>query len=103
KTAGEMTAVAKRMTAKVLAQTALTPDDIFVDVSIRALAADTESLVKMAIDGIRMIADDPTMKGVHISGAISNLVQQLPAKTASGDDLKSLLERAFMTLAVPRG
>jgi cobalamin-dependent methionine synthase I len=103
KTAGELAAVAKRMTMKLLAETALTPDDIFVDVSIRALAADTEGLVKMAVDGIQMIAGDPTMKGVHISGALSNLTQQLPAKMPSGDDLKGLLERAFLTLTVPRG
>jgi cobalamin-dependent methionine synthase I len=103
KTAAELAAVAKRMTAKVLAETPLTPDDIFIDVSIRALAADTEGLVRMGIDGIRSIGSDPAMKGVHISGAISNLTQQLPAKTAGGEDLKSLLERAFLTLTVPHG
>jgi len=103
KTAGEVVAVAKRMTAKVLAETALTPNDIFVDISIRALAADTEGLVKMAVDGIRMIGSDPAMKGVHISGALSNLTQQLPAKTTSGEDFKSLLERAFLTLTMPYG
>lgn len=103
KTAAELAAVAKRMTQKLLAATALKPDDIFLDVSIRALAADTEGLTRMAVEGIRMIGEDAAMKGVHISGAISNLSQQLPAKTASGDDLKSLLERAFLTLTVPHG
>lgn len=103
KTADEVAAVAKRMSTKLLAETALAPDDIFVDVSIRALAADTEGLVKMTVDAIRMIGRDPVMQGVHISGALSNLTQQLPAKTASGDDLKGLLERAFLTLTVPYG
>lgn len=103
KTAAELAAVAKRMTARLLAETALKPDDIFINVSIRALAADTEGLTRMAVEGIRMIGADAAMKGVHISGAISNLTQQLPAKTASGEDLKSLLERAFLTLTVPHG
>jgi cobalamin-dependent methionine synthase I len=96
-------AVAKRMTARLFAETALAPDDIFIDVSIRALAADTEGLTKMAVDAIRIIGGDADCKGVHISGAISNLTQQLPAKTAGGDDLKGLLERAFLTLTVPHG
>jgi len=103
KTADDVAAVAGRMTARLLAETALTPDDLFVDVSIRALAADTEGLVRMAIDAIRMIGTDPAMAGVHISGAISNLTQQLPARTASGEDFKGLLERAFLTLTVPHG
>lgn len=103
KSATDVLAVAKRMTSRLLTETALKPGHIFIDVSIRALAADTEGLIKMAVDGIRMIGVDPVMKGVHISGAISNLTQQLPAKTSSGEDFKNLLERAFLTLTVPYG
>lgn len=103
KTAAEVAAVAKRMTQRVLAETASKPDDIFIDVSIRALAADTEGLVRMAVDAIRMIGEDAAMAGVHICGAISNLTQQLPAKTAAGENLKNLLQRAFLTLTVPYG
>lgn len=103
KTATDVVGVARRMTARLLAETTLQPDDVFVDVSIRAMAADTEGLTKMAVDAIRMIGSDPSMRGVHISGAISNLTQQLPAKTAGGEDLKGLLERAFLTLTVPYG
>ena len=103
KTAADVVAVAARMTEKLFAETALKPDDIFIDVSIRALAADTEGLTKMAVEGIRTIGSDAAMKGVHISGAISNLTQQLPAKTTSGEDFKSLLERAFLTLTAPHG
>lgn len=103
KTAADVVAVAKRMTKKLFAETTLKPDDIFIDVSIRAIAADTEGLTKMAVDAIRIIGGDPAMMGVHISGAISNLTQQLPAKTTGGEDFKSLLERAFLALTVPHG
>jgi len=103
KTAAEVVAAAKRMSERLFAETALTPEDIFIDVSIRALAADTEGLTMMAIEAIRAIGCDPAMKGVHISGAISNLTQQLPARTASMADFKDLLQRAFLTLTVPYG
>lgn len=103
KTATEVIAAAKRMTERLLSETALKPEDIFIDVSIRALAADTEGLTRMAVEAIRAIGGDPAMKGVHISGAISNLTQQLPARTASASDFKGLLERAFLTLTVPYG
>lgn len=103
KTADDVVGVAKRMTARLLEETALKPDDIYVDVSIRAVAADTEGLTRMTIDAIRRIGADPALQGVHISGAISNLTQQLPSKTAAGEDFKSLLERAFLTLTVPYG
>lgn len=103
KTAAEVVAAAKRMTDRLLAESLLKPDDIFIDVSIRALAADTEGLTRMAVEAIRVIGGDPAMKGVHISGAISNLTQQLPARTAGTADFKGLLERAFLTLTVPYG
>ena len=78
-------------------------DDFIVDVSIATLAADTEGLIKMALDGIRLVHDDPEMAGAHIMGGLSNLPQHLPAKAADGSDLRFQLECAFLTLAMPMG
>ncbi|NNN19290.1 MAG: dihydropteroate synthase [Acidimicrobiaceae bacterium] len=99
----EVAQVAKRMTEKLISRHGLSADDIFVDVSISALSSDTEGLLQMAIEGIKAISGDPMMSGVHLSGGLSNIVQQLPPKAADGSDLKSQIERAFLTLAMPYG
>jgi cobalamin-dependent methionine synthase I len=78
-------------------------DDFFVDVSISTLAADTEGLIRMALDAVRLVHDDPDLKGVHIMGGLSNLPQHLPAKAVDGSDLKHQLECAFLTVAMPFG
>lgn len=103
KFSAEVAQVAKRMTERIVAGYGLSTDDIFIDVSISALAADTEGLVQMAIDGIRAIGDDPEMAGVHLMGGLTNIGQQLPAKGPDGSDLKSQVERAFLTLTMPHG
>ncbi len=103
KFSAEVALVAKRMTEKLISGHGLSADDIFVDVSISALSSDTEGLLHMAIEGIKAISNDPSMRGVHLSGGLSNIVQQLPAKAADGSDLKSQIERAFITLAMPYG
>jgi hypothetical protein len=41
----------------------------------------------------------PELKGIHTSGGLSNIAQQLPPKAADGSDLKQQLECAFLTLA----
>jgi cobalamin-dependent methionine synthase I len=78
-------------------------DDFFIDVSICTLAADTEGLIRMALDGIRLVHGDVSLKGAHIMGGLSNLPQHLPAKAVDGSDLKHQLECAFLTVAMPMG
>jgi 5-methyltetrahydrofolate--homocysteine methyltransferase len=78
-------------------------DDIFIDMSVSAIIADTEGLNRATVDAIRMIGADPELKGVHMMGGLSNIGQQLPPKAADGSDLKHCLENAFLTLTVPHG
>jgi 5-methyltetrahydrofolate--homocysteine methyltransferase len=78
-------------------------DDIFVDMSVGAVVADTEGLSRATLDAIRLIGRDPELVGVHMMGGLSNIGQQLPPKAADGSDLKHGLESAFLTLAVPHG
>jgi len=78
-------------------------DDFLIDVSVATLAADAEGLIKMALDGIRLVGADPALKGVHIMGGLSNLSQHLPDKALDGSDLKHQLECAFLTVAMPLG
>jgi cobalamin-dependent methionine synthase I len=96
--------VARRMAKRLLAGGYVgSNDDFIVDVSVATLAADTEGLIKMALDGIRLVHEDADLAGVHIMGGLSNLPQHLPAKAADGSDLKFQLECAFLTVAMPTG
>jgi cobalamin-dependent methionine synthase I len=99
----EVHEVARRKVRKLVDAYGLRNDDFFVDVSIATLAADTEGLIKMALDGIRLVRQDPELAGVHIMGGLSNLPQHLPDKAADGSDLKLQLECAFLTVAMPTG
>lgn len=103
KTADEIYATAKRAALRLQRDYGMPLDDIFIDMSVSAIIADTESLNRGTIDAIRLIGSDPELKGVHMMGGLSNIGQQLPPKAADGSDLKHALENAFLTLTAPHG
>ncbi|MBI4987705.1 MAG: dihydropteroate synthase [Rhodocyclales bacterium] len=103
KTADEIYATAKRAALRLQRDYGMPLDDIFIDMSVSAIIADTESLNRGTIDAIRLIGGDPELKGVHMMGGLSNIGQQLPPKAADGSDLKHALENAFLTLTAPHG
>jgi 5-methyltetrahydrofolate--homocysteine methyltransferase len=78
-------------------------DDIFIDISISAVIADTTGLHRATLEAIRTLRGDPALQGIHIMGGLTNIGQQMPPKAADGSDLKLALECAFLTLAVPLG
>lgn len=104
RTADEVYDTARRMTERLLAGNfGLTPDDLYIDVSVGPVAADLEGLTRMAVSAIRRIGTCPKLKGVHLSVGLTNLSIMLPAKTPDGQPLKELLESAFLTETVPYG
>ncbi len=104
KTADEVFDTARRMSLKLLhGGFGLTPDDIYIDVSVGPVAADMEGLTRMAIQAIRKIGAAPELKGVHMSVGLSNISIMVPAKASDGSPLKLLLESAFLTNTVPYG
>ena len=103
KSGADIAATAKRSARRLVGDHGLKLGDIFVDISVSALVADTTGMVRAALDGIRAIGSDPELQGINISGGLSNIGQQLPPKAADGSDLKEQLECAFLTLAVPCG
>lgn len=103
KTGAEIAATAKRAALRLAREHGLALDDVIVDVSISALIADTAGMNREALAAIGLIGSDPELKGIHISGGLSNIAQQLPPKAADGSDLKLQLECAFLTLARPLG
>lgn len=95
--------VTRRMTDKLKQDYGLKNQDCIVDISVSAIAADFEGLTLMALDGTRLIRQDPDLAGIHISGGLSNIAQQMPPTAANGEPLGRQLENAFLTLAVPLG
>ncbi len=103
KTADEIYATARRGALRLVREHGLQLDDVFIDMSVSAIIADTEGLNASTLEAIRRIGADPELRGVHMMGGLSNIGQQLPPKAADGSDLKHALECAFLTLAVPHG
>lgn len=103
RTSAEIAGTAKRCVLRLAGEHAVAPDDIIVDVTVSALVADTIGLNRAALEAIAAIGADPELKGIHISGGMTNIGQHLPAKAADGSDLRRQLERAFVTLAMPLG
>lgn len=104
RTAEEVHATARRMVERILnSYDILAPDDLFIDVSVCPIAADTEGLIPMAVNAIRLIGADPYFAGVHMSVGLSNISIMIPSRTKDGLPLKELLESAFLTNTVPYG
>lgn len=103
RTAADIAATARRAALRLQREHDMALDDIIIDLSISAIVADTQGLNRSTLEAVRLIGSDPELKGVHMMGGLSNIGQQLPAKAADGSDLKSGLENAFLTLAVPYG
>ena len=103
KTADEIYSTSRRCVLRLCEDYGMKMDDIFLDMSISAIIADTEALNRNTIDAIKMVGEDPDLAGIHMMGGLSNIGQQLPAKAADGSDLKHSLECAFLTIAVPYG
>jgi 5-methyltetrahydrofolate--homocysteine methyltransferase len=103
KTADEIASTAKRAALRLQSDYGMALDDVYIDVSVSAVVADTNGLHRATLEAVRMLHDDPQLKGLHIMGGLTNIGQQLPPKAADGSDLKLSLECAFLTLAVPLG
>lgn len=103
KAADEIYSTARRAALRLCREYGMQMGDIFVDMSVSAIIADTEGLNRGTLDAVGRIGADPDLRGIHMMGGLSNIGQQMPPKAVDGSDLKHSLENAFLTLAVPRG
>lgn len=104
KTAQDKHTVTKRMVNKLLhADSDLSLDDLIIDVAINTLSSDTEGLTRNTIECVKLIRSDPDLKGIHMSGGLSNLTAQLPEREIGGQQMKLQLESAFLTHVVSNG
>jgi 5-methyltetrahydrofolate--homocysteine methyltransferase len=80
-----------------------TNDQCILDPGIMPIASDTQGNFKRLMDSIRLIHQDPDLKGVNMSVGLSNFTVMLPSTRADGSPVKGPLESAFLTLAMPFG
>lgn len=103
-TAEEIAQTAKRLVNRILNEVGgFTPDDLLIDVSLFPIASDTEGRTRRALEAIRLIGNDPDLRGVHLLVGLSNLGILLPKLALDGSRLSVKLESAFLTLAMPHG
>ena len=78
-------------------------EDLIIDPGIGPIGADMEGITKRVLDSIERLKNDPAFKGCHFSVGLSNFTVMLPPKRANGRAVKTPLQNAFLTKAMPLG
>jgi cobalamin-dependent methionine synthase I len=103
-TAEQTHATAKSMVAAARERIEhLTNDQIILDPGIMPISSDKTGNFKRLMDAIKLIHQDSDLDGVNMSVGLSNFTAMLPFKKADGSPVKSPLESAFLTMAMPMG
>ncbi len=72
-------------------------DQIIIDPGLAPVGADTYGLVNIGLDAMRLIRQDPDLKGVHLIVGLSNFAWGTPKEA------REELEKAYLTLATAAG
>lgn len=72
-------------------------DQIIIDPGLAPVGADTYGLVNIGLDTMRLISQDPDLKGVHIAVGLSNFAWGTPKH------VRDYLEKAYLTLGMELG
>ncbi len=103
-TAEESYEAAKSLVKKFLdACPGATIDDVILDPGIAPIGTDSEDNIHRLLAAMEMIHGDETFAGFHASVGLSNFTVMLPPKRPDGIRVKSTLESAFLTKAMPLG
>jgi cobalamin-dependent methionine synthase I len=78
-------------------------DQLILDPGIMPIGSDSKGDFKRLMNALTMIHQDSDLTGINISVGLSNFTQMLPAKKPDGSAVKSPLESAFLTMAMPLG
>ena len=104
RTAEEVHETAKSMvdiTRKYIKQ--VTNDQIILDPGITPIGSDSKGDFKRLMGALKLIHEDKDLAGINMSVGLSNFTQMLLSKRADGSPVKSPLESAFLTMAMPLG
>ncbi|MBN2356870.1 dihydropteroate synthase [candidate division KSB1 bacterium] len=77
--------------------------ELILDPGIVPIGSDTEGNFTRLMRTLELIHNDGDLAGIHISVGLSNFTNLLPAKKPDGSPVKSPLESAFLTMAMPVG
>ncbi|MFC1569731.1 dihydropteroate synthase [bacterium] len=78
-------------------------EHVILDPGIMPIGSDSEGNFRRLMESIKMIHKDPDLRGINMSVGLSNFTVMLPPKCADGSPVKSALESAFLTMAMPFG
>ncbi|UCD37966.1 MAG: dihydropteroate synthase [Fidelibacterota bacterium] len=78
-------------------------EDLILDPGIMPIGSDTEGHFKRLMNTIELIHGDEDLHGIQMSVGLSNFTVMLPPKTSDGVFVRSTLESAFLTMAMPLG
>ncbi|HEX9970629.1 MAG TPA: dihydropteroate synthase [bacterium] len=96
-TAKSMVSIARKRIKHV------TNDQIILDPGIMPIGSDSKGDFKRLMNAMALIHQDKDLAGVNMSVGLSNFTAMLPSKKADGSPVKSPLESAFLTMAMPLG
>jgi 5-methyltetrahydrofolate--homocysteine methyltransferase len=88
---------AKQFVEKLVTKAGRRLDQIIIDPGLAPVGADTYGLVNIGLDAMRLISDDPDLKGVHFIVGLSNFAWGTPK------GVREQLENAYLTLAMEVG
>jgi 5-methyltetrahydrofolate--homocysteine methyltransferase len=78
-------------------------NDLIFDPGIAPIGSDGDGNLARLFEAMRRIHADPDFAGFHASVGLSNFTVMLPPKRKDGSLIKSPLESAFLTRAMPLG
>lgn len=102
KTAQDNYETARNLRAAAL-ERGIPNEHMIFDPGIAPVGSDTEGILKMVLGSLELMHYDPEFAGTHKSVGLSNFTVMLPPKKADGSPVKSPLESAFLTVAMPVG
>jgi cobalamin-dependent methionine synthase I len=103
-TAGQIHSTAKSMVGIARQRMGrITNNQIILDPGIMPIGSDSKGDFKRLVDAMALIHQDKDLAGVSMSVGLSNFTAMLPSKRGDGSPVKSPLESAFLTMAMPLG
>lgn len=78
-------------------------NEIIFDPGIMPIGSDSNGDFKRLMNALSLIHQDDDFKRINISVGLSNFTAMLPSKKADGSPVRSPLESAFLTMAMPLG
>jgi 5-methyltetrahydrofolate--homocysteine methyltransferase len=90
-------AAAKHFVELLVTKAGRRNDQIIIDPGLAPVGADTYGLVNIGLDAMRLIRNDPDLKGVHLVVGLSNFAWGTPKY------IRDDLEKAYLTLGMETG